>query len=204
MLIIALKKRQKDGYNPNFWRFFRVDGETSTCFAVIEACASFWNFVEKGELSMSKNVDNDETALTKITNLGSTFATVRANKSAPIQSLLDRLLPTIIGRCFLLVDAEKQENTDPNNGQVTKSALYTVRVISKKAQAYREMIQIKVKNSEPIIRGEELDQIMMQNIQPIVLRFENIAHYAYMGGEIINASVAEKMDISVKEAMNYE
>lgn len=134
----------------------------------------------------------------------STFAEVRESKVAPVQTKLDKQLPKIIGHSFLLVAEEEQSSTDPKTGNVTKSVVYTVRVISKQATAFRELIQVKVKNSTPIIKGEELDQVMLQVAKPIILRFDSIAHYAFMGGETLNAAKAERLNISVQEAMNHD
>lgn len=134
----------------------------------------------------------------------SSFSRVRESKMTPVQAHLDKELPKVIGTSFELVAEEEQTMADTKTGQITASALYTVRVISRKAKAYRELIHIKVKNSHPIIREEELDQVMLQMAKPIILRFDNIAHYVYMGGETINASAAERLNISVEEAMNHE
>lgn len=40
--------------------------------------------------------------------------------------------------------------------------------------------------------------------KPIVLRFDDIAHYAFMGGETLNATSVERLDVSVQEAMEHE
>lgn len=110
----------------------------------------------------------------------------------------------IIGSTFLVSAVEEVASTDPKTGQVTKSSVYTVRVIAKKAKAFRELIQIKVKNSVPILDDEELDKVMLQVAKPIILRFDNIAHYAFMGGESLNASRAERVNITVQEAMEHD
>lgn len=134
----------------------------------------------------------------------STFAKVHETKTAPVQVHLDKELSKIIGTSYLLIAAEEQKATDSKSGQVTSSTVYTVRVISNKAKAYRELIQIKVKNSRPIIQEDELDKVMMQIAKPIILRFNDIAHYAFMGGESLNASGVERLNVSVKEAMEHE
>ena len=130
----------------------------------------------------------------------STFAPVHA----PVQSQLDKVLPMIIGSSYLLVAVEQQESTDPKNGEVQIASVYTLRVISRKARAFRDLIQIKVKNAKPVINEEELDKVLLQQAKPIILRFEDIAHYAYMGGETLNASKAERLNVSVQEAMSHE
>ena len=110
----------------------------------------------------------------------------------------------IIGSSYLLVAVEQQESTDPKNGEVQIASVYTLRVISRKARAFRDLIQIKVKNAKPVINEEELDKVLLQQAKPIILRFEDIAHYAYMGGETLNASKAERLNVSVQEAMSHE
>ena len=77
-------------------------------------------------------------------------------------------------------------------------------MISRKARAFRDLIQVKVKNAKPIIGEKELDKVLLQQTKPIILRFDDIAHYAYMGGETLNASKAERLNVSVQEAMNHE
>lgn len=134
----------------------------------------------------------------------STFAVVRESKAAPVQAKLDKELPKVIGHSFLLVAQEETSSTDPKTGNVTKSAVYTVRVISKQAKAFRELVQIKVKNSSPIVRGEELDQVMLQVAKPIILRFDGIVHFAFMGGESLNATKVERLNVSVQEAMAHD
>lgn len=133
----------------------------------------------------------------------STFAVVRESKAAPVQAKLDKELPKVIGHSFLLVAQEETSSTDPKTGNVTKSAVYTVRVISKQAKAFRELVQIKVKLS-PIVRGEELDQVMLQVAKPIILRFDGIVHFAFMGGESLNATKVERLNVSVQEAMAHD
>lgn len=135
---------------------------------------------------------------------GSTFAQVHASKTTPVQMYLDKELPSIIGSSFLLIGVEEQENVDQSSGEVKSDSIYTVRVVSKKAKAYRGLIQIKVKNTRSIIKTDELDNLIQGNVEPIILRFENIAHYAFMGGETLNATSVERLNISVEEAMNHE
>lgn len=135
---------------------------------------------------------------------GSTFAKVHASKTAPVQVHLDQQLPSIIGSSFLLVEVDKQKNVDQSSGEVRIDSIYTVRVISRKAKAFRKLVQIKVKNAKPIIETDELDKLIQGNVGPIILRFENIAHYAFMGGESLNATSVERLEVSVEEAMNHE
>lgn len=134
----------------------------------------------------------------------STFAPVRESKTAPVQSQLDKVLPMVIGSSYLLMAVEEQQSTDSKNGEVQSASIYMLRVISREARAFRDLIQIKVKNAKPIIGEEELDKVLLQQSKPIILRFDDIAHYAYMGGETLNASKAEKLNVSVQEAMNHE
>lgn len=134
----------------------------------------------------------------------STFAAVRESKTAPVQSQLDKVLPMVIGSSYLLMAVEQQQSINQKSGEVQIASVYTLRVISRKARAFRDLIQIKVKNTKPVINEEELDRVMLQQSKPIILRFEDIAHYAYMGGETLNASKAERLNVSVQEAMNHE
>lgn len=133
----------------------------------------------------------------------STFTPVRESKTAPVQVRMDKELPHIIGSSFLLIAIDKQKTQD-QNGESQAAAVYTVRVISKKALAFRDLIQIKVKNANPIVSEDELDRVMLQQSKPIILRFDAIAHYAYMGGETLNAASVERLHVSVQEAMNHE
>ncbi|MDB6248848.1 hypothetical protein FCF10_00300 [Lactobacillus amylovorus subsp. animalium] len=134
----------------------------------------------------------------------STFAPIRDSKTAPVQSQLDKMLPIVIGHSFLLIDVEEQQNTDSKSGELQIASIYTVRIISHKARAFRDLIQIKVKNEHPIVNNEELDKLMLQQTKPIIIRFDDVAHYAYMGGETLNASKAERVNISIREAMDHE
>lgn len=134
----------------------------------------------------------------------STSAEVHVSKTAPVQAFLDKELPTIIGTSFALVAVEEQNNVDTNTGEVRLATIYTVRVISKHVKAFRDLIQIKVKNAKPIIKDSELDKVMLGISKPIVLRFDGIAHYAFMGGESLNAISVERLNISVQEAMEHE
>ena len=134
----------------------------------------------------------------------STFAKVHVSKTSPIQSRLDQGLRDIIGSSFLLVGIEKQNSVDRGTGEVHTATIYTVRIISRKVKAFRELIQIKVKDSKPIVKQEEIDLVMMQQSKPIILRFENVAHYAYRGGETLNATGVDRLNVNIKDAMNYE
>lgn len=135
---------------------------------------------------------------------GSSFAQVHVSKTAPVQMLLDKELPAIIGSSFLLVGVDEQKNVDQNSGEERIDSIYTVRVVSQKAKAYRGIIQIKVKNTRSIIETDELDKLIQGNVEPIILRFDNIAHYAFIGGESLNATSVERLEVSVEEAMNHE
>lgn len=155
--------------------------------------------VEKLNDELQKLVSKD-----KKNNNGSTFAKVYPSKTAPVQVQMDKQLPLIIGSKFLLLDVEKEEKTDDESGEIKTTSVYSVRIISKRAKAFRQIIQIKVKNTKPIITDEELDKVMMELAKPVILRFENIAHYAYIGGESLTASSCERLNLSVQEAMKDE
>lgn len=161
--------------------------------------------VEKLNDELQKLVSkNKENGVVKGNKKESTFAKVFPSKTSPIQVELDKQLSLVIGSKFLLEGIECQENVDEKTGEVKKTTIYSVRIISKKAKAFRNIVQIKVKNSLPIIKDEEADKAMLGLAKPIVLCFENIAHYAYIGGESLTASSCERLNISVQEAMNNE
>lgn len=147
---------------------------------------------------------NNENSAVKESEKGSTFAQVYPSKNSPVQVQMDKQLPLIIGSKFLLVGVEREEKVDEKSGEIKTTSVYSVRVISRKAKAFREIIQIKVKNAKPILNDDELDKVMMELTKPVILRFENIAHYAYIGGESMTASSCERLSINVQETMKDE
>ena len=161
--------------------------------------------VDKLNNELQKLVSNNkENSAVKKNKKGSTFAQVYPSKTAPVQVQMDKQLPLIIGSKFLLVGVEKEEKVDEKSGEIKTTSVYSVRVISRKAKAFREIVQIKVKNAEPILNDDELDKVMMELTKPVILRFDNIAHYAYIGGESMTASSCERLNINVQEAMKDE
>lgn len=161
------------------------------------------NLNEKLQKVISDNKNNENKKKSPAFE-GSTFAEVHVSKTAPVQMHLDQQLASIIGSSFLLVEVDEQKNVDQSSGEVKIDSIYTVRVISRKVKAYRKLIQIKVKNAKPIIEPDELDKLIQGNVKPILLRFDNIAHYAFMGGESLNATSVERLEVSVEDAMNHE
>lgn len=149
----------------------------------------------------TQNVNNSVTTQVAANKLGSTFANVRENKNTPVQVLMNKELPALIGSYYVLVSAEYQETTDNDSGDVHTATVYVVKTISKKSKAkVGTLLTIKVKDSKPIISDNELNSIMLGEAKPIVVRFKDIAHYAYIGGESLNATKAEKVNISPIEA----
>lgn len=132
----------------------------------------------------------------------STFAPVRNSKTQPIQSLMDADLYEYTGDLLELDGLERQESVDKDSGEVHVASLYTVKIIQKKAKAtLGSLLTIKVKNSEPILDPVKFAENQLDdNAKKIVVRFDNLAHYTYIGGESINSSKAEIVPISVKEA----
>lgn len=132
----------------------------------------------------------------------STFAKVRSSKTQPIQNLMDADLHDYTGDLLELDGLERQESLDKDSGEVHVASLYTVKVIQKKAKAKLGLLlTIKVKNSEPILDpGKFAEAQLDDNAKKIVVRFDDLAHYTYIGGESVNAAKAEVVPISVKEA----
>ncbi|WP_279096424.1 hypothetical protein [Lactobacillus taiwanensis] len=158
---------------------------------------------EKVKKLISKNKDNSNVKVEKKKS-DSTFAKVYPSKSAPVQVEMDKRLFSIIGGKFLLISIDQQENANEKTGEIKTTSIYSVRVISRQAKAYRQVIQIKIKNAKPIIKDEELDKVMLELAKPILLRFDNIAHYSYIGGESLTASNCERLDMTVEEVVNNE
>lgn len=142
-----------------------------------------------------------ETASSK---LESTFADVRVSKNAPIQATLDKHLDKALGKYFTIIGAEFQETPDFNDSEKLNTAtVYSVRVTSKKAWLpLGTELQIKVKDHKPIFGQQELQDIMFGASAPVVVAFEQLAHYHFGNGESLNAADVRKVNISVKEAMN--
>lgn len=133
----------------------------------------------------------------------STFAEVRQSKSAPVQSTLDKHLPEAVGPLFVLMGAEYESTPDYNDpDKINHATVYSVRAASKKAWLSKETLTIKVKEQKPIVSDDELEQIMFGERKPIVLAFDDLAHYHFGTGESINASNVRRVNISPREAMN--
>lgn len=132
----------------------------------------------------------------------STFAKVRNSKASPVQTLMDKELPRLIGNLFLLDTVEEQEVTDPDTGEVHVHTLYTVKTLQQKAKAkLGTLIVIKVKDANPIVSQDKLmESILEGSNQKLIIRFTDIAHYSFIGGEAINAKSANLVNISAKEA----
>ncbi|CAM2911631.1 MULTISPECIES: hypothetical protein [Lactobacillus] len=132
----------------------------------------------------------------------STFANVRISKTQPIQNLMDADLRRYTGDLLQLDGIEKQVTPDRDTGEVRTASLYTVKVVQKKARAkLGTLLTIKVKNSAPIIDPDEFAENQLEdNAKKVVVRFDGLAHYAFIGGESLNANRIEVVPITVKEA----
>jgi len=128
--------------------------------------------------------------------LESTFTKVRAGKNTLVQSTLDQHLVEAIGKQFVITGAEYQETSDySDKNKINIATVYSVRVTNK--QAWLPLgteFQIKIKDHKPIFNQKELQDIM----------FGNIVHYNFGSGEVVNATGIHRLNIDVKEAMNYE
>lgn len=132
----------------------------------------------------------------------STFVKVRNSKTQPIQSLMDADLYRYTGDLLQLDGIEQQETADRQTGEVHLATLYTVKVIQKKAIAkLGTLLTIKVKNAKPILDPDRFSEDQLDdNAKKIVVRFDDLAHYSFIGGESLNASQIEIVPISTKEA----
>ena len=132
----------------------------------------------------------------------STFAKVRGNKNSPVQTLMDEELPRFIGNLFLLDAVEEQEVTDADTGEVRINSLYTVKTLQQNVKAkLGTLITIKVKDAKPIVNQNKLmENILDGSGKTLIIRFTDIAHYSFIGGEAINAKSANLVNITVKEA----
>lgn len=154
----------------------------------------------------NKTVDKqkrENTTATKV--VPSTFAAVHGNKATPVQNLMNMNLEKTIGTLFKFDGVEKQEIKDKDTGEITVNSLYSVKTLSKKAKAkVGTMLIIKVKDSKPLFDDEKLDRMLLEsNPKPIIVRFDDLAHYAFIGGESLNASKIEQVSISPMEASKF-
>lgn len=161
--------------------------------------------VKDGNTANAVKVNND-VASAALSKSASTFAGVRASKNAPVQSTLDKHLDKALGRFFTITGAEFQETPDFNDpDKLNTATVYSVRVTSKKAWLpLGTEIQIKVKDHKPIFNQSELQDIMFGSTTPVVVAFEELAHYHFGNGESLNAADIHRVNISVKEAMNND
>lgn len=161
----------------------------------------------------NKNIkDGNATNAVKVNNvvstanskLESTFADVHASKNAPVQATLDKHLNRVLGKYFTVNGAEFQETPDYNDpDKLNTATVYSVRVTSKKAWLpLGTELQIKVKSHKPIFSQSELQDIMFGSTAPVVVAFDQLAHYHFGNGESLNAADIHKVNVSVKEAMN--
>lgn len=158
--------------------------------------------VKYGSNANAVKVNNvAETASSK---LESTFADVRSSKNAPVQATLDKNLDKAIGKYFTVTGAEFQEIPDFNDpDKLNTATVYSVRVTSKHAWlSLGTELNIKIKDHKPIFSQQELQDIMFGSSAPVVVRFDELAHYHFGSGESLNAADIHKVNISAKEAMN--
>lgn len=136
--------------------------------------------------------------------LESSFADVRVSKNALVQATLDKHLDKALGKYFTVTGAEFQENPDYNDpDKLNTATVYSVRVTSKKVWLpLGTELQIKVKDHKPIFNQQELQDIMFGASAPVVVAFEQLAHYHFGSGESLNAADIHRVNVSVKEAMN--
>lgn len=132
----------------------------------------------------------------------STFVMTHINKNSLIQSHMELELEKIIGNYFVFDNLEYQEVPDFNDSnKINKSTIYAVKVISKKAELpFGSLINVKVKDAEPLFAETEIENITLGLKKSIVLTFENLAHYHFNNGETINATAVHELSIDVKEA----
>lgn len=111
-------------------------------------------------------------------------------------------LEKIIGKYFVFDNLEYQEVPDYNDSnKINKATIYAVKVISKKAAlSFGTIINVKVKDTEPLFAESEIENITLGIQKPIVLTFKNLAHYHFNNDETINATAVHKALIDVKEA----
>lgn len=160
--------------------------------------------------SQNKNIKDgnaakvNDIALTAESKLKTTFAEVHTSKNAPIQATLDKRLNQAVGKYFTVIGAEFQETPDYNDpDKLNTATVYSVRVTSKKAWLpLGTELQIKVKNHKPIFEQQDLQNIMFGSSAPVVVAFDQLAHYHFGNGESLNATDIHKVNVSVKEAMN--
>lgn len=157
------------------------------------------------DVNITNVVDaKDIVSTTSSESESSTFADVRASKSSLVQATLDKHLDKALGKYFTITGAEYQETPDYNDpDKLNIATVYSVRITSKKAWLpLGAEIQIKVKDHKPIFSQQELQDIMFGSSAPVVVAFENLAHYHFGNGESLNAADVHKVNISVKKAMN--
>lgn len=132
----------------------------------------------------------------------STFSGNHVNKNCPVQSYMEKELEKVIGIYFVFDNLEYQEVPDYNDSnKINKATIYAVKVISKKAALpFGSIINVKVKDTEPLFAKHEIENITLGIQKPIVLIFDNLAHYYFNNGETINATAVHKASIDVKEA----
>ncbi len=158
--------------------------------------------VKDGSNANAVKVNN--VATTAKSKLESTFADVRVSKNTPVQATLDKHLDKALGRYFTVNGAEFQETPDYDDpDKINTATVYSVRVTSKKAWLpLGTEIHVKVKDHKPIFNQQELQDIMFGSSAPVVVAFDELAHYHFGNGESLNAADVRKVNISVKEAMN--
>lgn len=148
-------------------------------------------------------IDNQKESTSRIHDKNvSTFSDSHVNKNSLIQSYMEMELERVIGNYFVFDNLEYQEAPDYNDSnKINKATIYAVKVISKKAALpFGSIINVKVKDTEPLFAEHEIENITLGLQKPIVLTFENLAHYHFNNGETINATAVHKASINIKEA----
>lgn len=143
------------------------------------------------EKSTSNNMlitDNPKGSTRQIHNKKvSTFSENHVNKNCPVQSYMEMELEKVIGIYFVFDNLEYQEVSDYNDSnKINKATIYAVKVISKKAALpFGSIINVKVKDTGPLFAKHEIENITLGLQKPIVLTFENLAHYHFNNGETL-------------------
>lgn len=159
------------------------------------------NSVNVGGQKLSTKTENSSNSKQVV---GSTFVKVRPNKAFTVQNLLEHELPEVIGSFFSAIAVESVDRPDYDDpDKIHHDAIYTVMPIQRKVKAPAgTLLTVKVKDAAPILSMSELEKVQFGEIKPVVLRFDDLAHYSFSTGETLNASKAEKLLISPSEVAN--
>lgn len=188
-------------------RIFGVYRESKINSSVYIECSGTFNNLNERGLKMSTNInqktDNKKEDVNQIHNKKtSTFVEVHISKNSLVQSHIDMELKKIIGNYFIFDNLEYQEVPDySDSNKINKATLYAIKIITKQAALpFGAIINVKVEDTEPLFAEHEIESITLGIQKPIVLIFDNLAHYHFKNSEIINATAVHKVAIDIKEA----